>query len=425
MKNNILFSMVFLILLTGMLAACSTSSRTSDLEINLVTPDATITPEFLERLQKKFPQYKITHIDPSKQGQSISELITTGIPVDIIGIASTGYIGAAINTKLAVDMSEQIKKYNINLGDFEPQLVQFVRDVSEGGIYAVPGGSAINHVLFYNKTIFDKFGVPYLRNGMIWEEVMDIAAKLTRKDGEDQYYGFTGHTGIMSAWNQLGIPYVDKATNKPTINTDPRWKQYFEIIYGNTVLNDALNANGLKFIGSTGQLLAGKHAMLLFNAGIATTNKDLLANTISWDMVALPSFKDVPKTGSPMNSTIWGITTQTRSVDAAMEIIQFMVSEEVMIELSKEGFLVPMIKDSVTKVFATAVQDPSKNWGSVNYNKFAAIPYKHPTDAQITTIYSKYIQSFVAGEYDLNTTLRMAAEEIQQLLTEHAKKQAP
>lgn len=421
--------------IAAMLAGCSSSNNpepkeaakpvepepSGPVEINLVTPDATITAEYLEVLRKKFPNYTINHIDQSQKGKTIEDLITTGVPIDIVGRAGTGFYSDVVNMKLEVDMSAQIKEYNINLNEFEPQLIQYIRTISNGGMYGIPGGSAINHLLFYNKSIFDKFGVPYLKDGMTWTEVMDVAAKLTRSESGVNYYGFTGHLGVMTSWNQLGISLVDPKTNKPTINTDERWKSYFQIIYGNPALNEAYRRDNRAFSGSTTRLTEGRTGILLFNAGIALVTKEMQEEKINWDMVSLPSFKEAPNTGSPMNSTIWGLTKQTRNKKAAMEVLAYLVSDENLLPLAKKGYLVPKITEPFIKNFAAEAKPASKNWKAVIYNKYAAFPITNKSDAAISAIHTKYIESIIKGDTDMNTALRKAEEEAQKVIDTNSR----
>ncbi|TMV48734.1 extracellular solute-binding protein [Paenibacillus mesophilus] len=414
----------------SLLAACSSSNKPESnatakpaepesnepVEINLVTPDATITADYLAALQKKFPKYKINHIDQSQKGKTIEDLITTGVPIDIVGRAGTGFYNDVVNMKLELDMSSYIKEYKINLNDFEPQLINYIRSISNGGMYGIPGGSAINHLLFYNKSLFDKFGVSYLKDGMTWNEVMDVSAKLTRSDSGINYYGFTGHLGVMTSWNQLGVSLVDPKTNKPTINTDERWKSYFQTVYGNTTLNEAYRRDNRAFSGSTARLVEGRTAILLFNAGIALVTKELQEETINWDMVSLPSFKEAPNTGSPMNSTIWGLTKQTRNKKAAMEVIAYLVSDENLLPLAKKGFLVPKITEPYIKNFGVEAKPAGKNWKAVIHNKYAPFPATNKSNSQIEAIHVKYIEGMIKGQYDMNTALRMAEEEAQKVI---------
>ncbi|MDF2717247.1 MAG: extracellular solute-binding protein family 1 [Paenibacillus sp.] len=436
MKKGLLY-LTASIGMAGLVAGCSSGSTSSTgstdvkapaetapagpVEINLVTPDATVTKQFMEELSKKFPNYTIKHIDQSAKGSTVEDLLTIGTQIDIIGRAGTGFENDVIKTKLEFDMTALIKENKINLADYEPQLISYIKSISNGGMYGIPGGSAINHVLFMNKSIFDQFGVPYLKDGMMWTEVMDIAAKLTRSDGGKQYYGFTGHTGVMTSTNQLGIPLVDKATNKPAINKDERWRSYFQIVYGNQVLNDAYRQNNRAFSGSTSRLVDGSTAILLFNAGISLVTKELQEEKINWDMVALPSFKEAPNTGSPMNSTIWGLTKQTRNKKAAMEVLRFLVSSENLTHVSKKGYLTPMITDEVVKNFAVEAKPANKNWKAIVYNKYAAFGDKHPGDSEIAAIHTKYIEQIVKGTTDMNTAMRQGEEEALKVVEKYAK----
>lgn len=425
--------MITLSMVTAVVVAgCSGESKTDSkgtvlepdpsgpVEINLVTPEASITPEYLEQLRKKFPNYTINHINQSAKGQSIVDLITTGVPVDILGRAGAGFYTDLIDTKLEFDMTPYVKEYGINLNEFEPQIMNYIRTISNGGLYGVPGGTAINHMLFYNKSLFDKFGVSYPKDGMTWEQAMDLAARMTRTDSGVNYYGFTGHLGVMTNWNQFGLSLVDPKTNKPTINTDQRWKSYFQIVYGNNVLNEAYRRDNRAFSGSTARLTEGRTAMVLFNANIALATKELQEDIVNWDMVALPTFKDAPKTGSPMNSSIFALTKQTRHKRASMEVIKYLVSDENMLPLTKMGYLVPKITDTIVKSFATEAKPANKNWKGIMYNQYASHPLPSKSSSEISAIHTKYIEAIVKGQYDMNTALRMAEEEALKVIEKNA-----
>jgi multiple sugar transport system substrate-binding protein len=220
----------------------------------------------------------------------------------------------------------------------------------------------------------------------------------------------------MTSWNQLGISLVDPKTNKPTVNTDERWKSYFQTVYGNSTLNEAYKRDNRAFSGSTSRLVEGKTGILLFNAGIALVTKELQQETINWDMVSLPSFKEAPNTGSPMNSTIWGLTKQTRNKKAAMEVLAYLVSDENLLPLAKKGYLVPKITEPFIKNFGTEAKPANKNWKAVIYNKYAPFPATHKNNSQIEAIHVKYIEAVIKGQYDMNTALRMAEEEAQKII---------
>ncbi|NOU90117.1 extracellular solute-binding protein [Paenibacillus sp. LMG 31460] len=64
-------------------------------------------------------------------------------------------------------------------------------------------------VLYYNKDIFDKFGISYPRNGMTWDEVYDLAKKLNRTEDGISYRGFGMAAGAMFTVNPLSLQPVE------------------------------------------------------------------------------------------------------------------------------------------------------------------------------------------------------------------------
>ena len=388
-------------------------------DLTIVTPDSTFTEEYVEQLNAHFPHYTITWFNQAQQGSNISDLLTTNTPIDIVGRAAGGFSGDVIDYDLQYDMSDLIKQYNIDLDDFEPQLINFIRNMSDGGLYGIPGGSAINHVIFYNKAVFDDFGVDYPTDGMTWSEFMDLAAQMTRNVEGQQVYGFSGHTGVMLNWNQLGLSLADESTHKPTINQDERWRSIFETVFGNVTLNSAYRSEGRKFTGGLARMIEGDTAMFQFNYNVAIVNDALQTEQIDWDMVALPTFPEAPTSGSPMNSTIWGLTSITTDVDAAMDVLSYLVSDENLSQFSKRGYLVAKLTDNIQSTFATPAD---KNWGAILYNDFGAIAGSRPPySSSVLSIYTGYLEQIVSGEVDRNTAFRLMEEEAQQVIDEYLK----
>lgn len=393
--------------------------RKDPVDLTIVTPDATFTEEYVARLNEIFPLYNITHYNQDKAGSKITELLTVGTPIDIIGRASGGFAAEVMDNQLQYDMSEYIKQYNIDLTEFEPQLVNFIRTISDGGMYGLPGGAAINLIIFYNKDVFDRFGVDYPTDGMTWPEFMDLAARMTRHEDGQQVYGFTGNTAVMLNWNQLGIGVADSATNKPTINTNERWRTLFQTLFGNTTLNTAYQSGGRKFTGGLTRLINGDTAMFMFNANTAVINEALQTEQIEWDMIALPTFPEARNAGSPMNSTIFGMTSITRDREAAMDVIHYLVSDENLGAFSKRGYLVAKQTDAIINSFASEAKPADKNWNAIIYNEFASFPDRPTYASHVLPVYTEHLEYIVSGEMDMNTAFREIEEKAQQIINEH------
>ena len=57
-------------------------------------------------------------------------------------------------------------------------------------------------MLYFNKDLFDKAGVPYPSADMTWDEYEELAKKMTSGEGSAKVYGTHNHTwqALVSNW---------------------------------------------------------------------------------------------------------------------------------------------------------------------------------------------------------------------------------
>ena len=140
---------------------------------------------FGDSLRKKFPHHTIEYIQ-SGDGRRIPDLITSGTPFDIYFHTIGNYEANAFPYGLDYDMTELIKQFDVDLDRFEPTVINAIQDSYDGGMFALPVFTT-NFVVYYNKDIFDRFGEDYLRDGMTWDEMVEVAKRLTRNVDGEQY----------------------------------------------------------------------------------------------------------------------------------------------------------------------------------------------------------------------------------------------
>src|SRR5699024_8042011 len=86
---------------------------------------------------------------------------------------------------LEYPMNELMEKHGIDPEAFEsPYLDSATMD---GQIYMLPISNS-GFVMYYNKELFDRFGLGHPWDGMTWDETIALANEFTRNDGE-QYVG--------------------------------------------------------------------------------------------------------------------------------------------------------------------------------------------------------------------------------------------
>jgi multiple sugar transport system substrate-binding protein len=363
---------------------------------------------FGDEIRKKFPNYTIQAIFNGK-GTTIQDVISSGVTIDILWNDVNNTIPELLTYGFQHDMSDLIKLHDVPVHKLEPTAVDAIRDMSGGKMYALP---IINNtaVLYYNKDIFDKFGVPYPVDGMTWDRAIELAKQLHRSDGGVQYYGMRGGIQPHANLSPLSIPSIDPKTGKPTISTDDRWKTLFSEV---VEMKKSVENKALSFVRDP------KVAMSIDLANIFLNN-DMSA--LNWDLVTYPTYKDKPGVGPQSLPTLFGITSVSKQKDAAIKVLNYLLSEEYQMSLSERG-VIPILKDEKVKAaFGKNSKYKDKNLQAIVKMNYAPITSKSKYEAQIRTIYDKAIPDLVNGNVDLNTAFRNMDEQINKLIAEDQAK---
>ncbi|MDF2661273.1 MAG: extracellular solute-binding protein family 1, partial [Paenibacillus sp.] len=183
--------------------------------------------QFGNVLRKKFPNYTIKYIEQHGPGTYLKDLLAAGTQIDVYYHSVGYFLTTALPNAIQYDMSELIKTHKVDLNSIEPVTIEGFRNDADGKILALPIFTD-SMVTYYNKDLFDKFGVQYPSNGMTWDSFNEMAKKLSRMEGDTQYFGYLPMMQYLFYTNPLSIPAVDRSTLKPTINTDRRWELFFD-----------------------------------------------------------------------------------------------------------------------------------------------------------------------------------------------------
>ncbi|TVY11746.1 ABC transporter substrate-binding protein [Paenibacillus cremeus] len=365
-------------------------------------------------IKKKFPNVTIKHIHKGK-GQDYPDLVAAGTIPDIVLESSSNILPKIKEFDLASDMTDLIKKYNFDLGRLdEAALMQVKNSNPDGQLYGLPF-TLSNIIMFYNKDVLDKFGVPYLKDGMTWDEVYEVAKKLTRTVDGVAYKGLSAHPGVMMTYNQLSLTPLDLKENKAAISTDA-WKKLVENFkrFYEIPGNEYTNIDDFP----KGQMAIGVHVAEKVSSWYSA-NKDL-----KFDIVSPPSFKELPNTGMQPNTYSWFITKNSKYKDQAFQIIQYLLSDEVQSELSKNGIISPLKSKAVRELYGqNLAQLKGKNTGAVYYSKNALPPAPRAAGLVVYSVNTgKIFDNIAKSGMDVNTSLRSVEEEsnqaIQQLLSQ-------
>ncbi|MFK7696028.1 ABC transporter substrate-binding protein [Paenibacillus sp. HJGM_3] len=420
-KRGILIQLIVILALLSTLAACGGAEETkspnqiANEPVELVfhsnngDSEETFDALFGNALRKKFPNYTIKYIKSAK-GSTLPELLAQNQRIDILFASMPNFFELAMNAGLQFDMTELAKKQKVDLGKFEPTLIDGVKLSSDGKLYGLPVTN-MTQVLFYNKTLFDKFGVPYPKDGMTWDDTIEMAKKLNRTEGGKRYLGFAASPAHILRSNSLSQPYLDPDTDKPTFERD-EWKKLIQTFFVAPADEQGYKTrvSELKRIPYRTEFTDSQElAMFVFNSQFPfTVPKEI--EKVNWDLVALPTFKEKPKVGSQATPYLMGITSMAQNKEAAMLAIDYLTSKEVQEGYSRDGIM-PVINDAdVKKAYGQNSAFKDKNWQAIFYNTFAPMTKISPYQLTVENVFKNVPYDVIMGTADINTSLRTAAE---------------
>ncbi|WP_158606841.1 ABC transporter substrate-binding protein [Paenibacillus ginsengarvi] len=370
----------------------------------------------VEPVKKKYPHITAQWVDSSKV--SLANMITTKEIPDI----SVDYplaLTQLLDMKVELNMDDVIKSAKFDLNRIRPEFLESIKTAS--GLNYLIGLPIYNNsfALFYNKDLFDKMGVPYPRDGMTWDDARTIAAKMTRTEGGVQYWGLYPGELYRGAY-QAGLPFIDFAGKKGALQTEG-WKQLFELWSGLYKIPGATNLlPSDPPTQATQSFLKGEVGML---AGHSATLQSLkTVKNFNWDVVTYPVNPKAPGTGQRVDSLVFSITNASPNKEAAFQVIETLLSNEVQNDLSRYARVSVLKDDKVQQAFGQdSAEYQSKNVVAMTKPKLAVIQpfkYKFPTETNPAVLVSKAFQEVVTTGKDINTALREADEKLTKAIQE-------
>lgn len=391
-------------------------------ELTIVTSAAHTEESFNSRfgdsIRQKFPDYTIKYIPSSTI--KFADLVPTQTQVDIVYAAINDFMSGPVKHGMAYDMKGLIASNGIDTGRVATDWLTGLKPMWKDNIYGLPV-SMEALTLFYNKDLFDKFGIAYPTDGMSWDQVFELNQKLSRSDQGVQYAGIAIAAPQHFTLNALSLSYYDMQAKKPgVVQQEAKWKQLYETL---AVLPLQSSAYREKVVSLKGALPGEANfvkqrdtAMLAGLAHLPLSQAEM--KEVNWDMVSYPTFRDAPKTGSQGNLLLFGVTNMSKHKEEALQVIKYLYSDEFQTITSRDGNIPAIVSDERVRQFAQNTYYKDRNVQSLFVNKFAPLSERTEYDPSLSPVYRKYINQLVSGELDMNTMLRKVAEDTEKAVAE-------
>lgn len=365
--------------------------------------------KFGKQIKEKFPHITPVLI-PTTTG-TLDKLIASNQQVDVIfGSVGLSYTSVFQNN-MQVDIEPLAKKYKTDMSRFEPQTLEMIRQMSDGKLYALPFDNQAA-VIYYNKNLFDKFGVSYPKDGITWDELYDLSVKLTRNEGGTQYYGFTISPNHYFLRNQMSLNFVDPKTQQVSLTTDNVKKLMDNIARFYQI--PGFNPDKAK-MGSLVKMFFQDQVTAMWSpvAGLHV-EKDLAP--LNWDIVTFPTMDGL---GPQPYPTFMYLNVGSKYKDDAYQVMDYLSTEEFLTEKAKAATFIPALSSTnIPKVFGQdAPLYKGRNLNAIPLKNMAKpSPQSKYYSAATIQLGTNALQGILFGGKDINTALREAEETVKKTI---------
>jgi multiple sugar transport system substrate-binding protein len=368
----------------------------------------------VDPVKKKYPNITIEPVKPGT-GTKIEDLIAANEIPELI-YTWNGDLGKYYTLNLLGDIDPLAKKYNVDISKFAPEIMTSIRQVSgKNEVSGLPFSQPFV-ATFYNKDVFDKFGIAYPKDGMTWDEMIELSKKIARVENGVQYRGFdSDQLGRMS--EQFGVAMVDGKTNKASVNNDS-WKRLFETAKAVWSISNNQPPQMMTFNGAKWFTEDKNVGMIATASYILASMESAEKNGLHWDMVTYPAYKDKPNQYRYVESHLIAITNTGKHQDEAMQALSVIMSEENQTKMVRTtAKMSTLANPAINKQLGTEVSY-LKGKNVANVIKDAPLPApifsKNEGDAR-TPVWDSF-KKYYNGEVDVNTALKEADEQVNAML---------
>jgi multiple sugar transport system substrate-binding protein len=336
-------------------------------------------------------------------------MIASGERIDILFNSIGQTAMTLLEYKLEYDITELIKTHKYDLSRLEPTSVEIQRQIADGGIYGLPVTTS-TLALYYNKDLFDRFAVPYPKESMSWDELMELTKKLSRTDRDQSYMGLGLSSGHFMLLTPYSAPFVDPKTNRALFTSEAFSKSFKAMTSVFHIKGNELSKETMVYTNLLAEWEKQKRvAMFIGLSGLHSRFSDAGLN---WDYAPFPYFSDMKGVGPQNYPNYFYITNVAKEKDEAFDVIAYLTSNEMQTYLSTKGLMPTVTDPAILDEFGKdAAFLKGKNGKAIIPTKFAEPAIKTKFQQVATGPVTNAFNQVVGGTKDINSALREAEEQ--------------
>ena len=402
--------------------------------VNLVLADYVYD---MEDQQKLVDMWNADHPDMPMEGQfapwdtywtKIQTQIAGGQVPDVIDMSAFYVVVLAFRNGL-LNIDPLIERDSFPIGDFYPTSVETFRwqygqiRVGEGPLWAMPESAQCGDMFYYNKSIFDKEGIPYPDDSWDWDKLLAVAKALTKtaSDGTTEQWGLIVPADARMiwwpyTWQAGGEQFDDEMKNslaesEPSVTALQRVVDYFQVdkvcpLPGSMQMHP---------------FMSGKVAMCYDGYWMATMTFTEITE-FGWDVAAPP--KGPVKRQIGLGCDAWSIMSGSKNIDAAWEFLKWASIDkggDFIVQYINAGFPYKPLARKYTYAKDRTLP-PQSLWIYDDLINEAHIEYCAGNYAEYASAATSEVEAAVIGKKTPQEAARDAATNVNSILAEAWKK---
>ncbi|WP_179032509.1 ABC transporter substrate-binding protein [Paenibacillus kribbensis] len=356
-------------------------------------------------------EVKFEPIPSEGYGTKLTTSLAAGQAPDVFLVGEGDYykyvdkgVVEPLDSYLAADPS-----FKLNI--FQPDLINNMK--IEGKQYYLP--KDFNPLaLWYNKRMFDEAQIPYPTDEWTWDDMIAVAQKLTKKEGNKYtQFGFNAGKWEYPIYTYLWDYGTDIANEDGTaaegyMNSDKTvaaMEKYVALSQGeNRVSPTPLDSQTLG--GDSSMFMTDKLAMMVTGRWVKT---DLDKSNVKYGSAMIPKNADGTRS-SIIASAGWAINASSTHKQEAYELVKWLSGADAQKLRSNNGKVLPATVKELEKVKAKEVADKPV----IEMMNFAKKPItlRSANGPIFVEEFTKALEKMLLGEQDTRTALDEAAKNV-------------
>ncbi|MEY8354492.1 sugar ABC transporter substrate-binding protein [Lachnospiraceae bacterium 54-53] len=283
----------------------------------------------------------------------------------------------------------------------------------DGKTYGVPFRKD-NNMIFYNKDLFDKAGVPYPEDGMTMKEYHELAAKMTGGSGNEKVYGAHVHTWPSNVYNfARRIEAFDQLDQGTYMNLKPYYEEILAMQDEGLVQDyGALKASNIHY---SGVFYNQQTAMLQIGSWFINMCLENVRD-FNWGCCSIPNGEGIGNTNAVGGVTPVAIGAYGKHPEEAWKFITSVCGEDGAELLAQTGIVPGYNSEKISGVFDALPEKypnaPENLSGYIDVDKYVVEQRMDKLTKEIDNIIQEQHSAIMTKSVTVDEGLKQLADRV-------------